>query len=147
MMAVLTHTTTPRWHARFQSFQRALDRLGEPVATVQATGQLPDALSADFKDEVDRKFELTYELACQTLRDYLQYKRLPVPDTPEALIDEAYAHGLIDDPGGWEDLLASHHRTIDSYSQRKSQIIFGRVVYSFYRLLRELEAQLERKLY
>lgn len=98
------------------------------------------------KDEVDRKFELTYELACQTLRDYFGYLGLPPVSTDEELVERMEVLALTNDLGGWQDMLDSVHRTIDTYSQRKSQIIFGRVIYSFYRLLKELEAELEKRL-
>ena len=141
----VTDSPTPRWHERLRSFQRALGRLEAPIAQVRSTGQLPENLSAEFKDEVDRKFEMAYELGWQTLLDYFQYAGLPAPDDYEKALDIAHSLGLIEYRGSWTDLFESLHRTIETYSQRKSQIIFGRVVYSFYDLLSDLSQRLAEK--
>ena len=98
-----------RWKQRFQSFDRGLLLLREPV------DRGASALNQLEKEGTIQRFEYCLELAWKTMKDYLEYNGVTIlPATPRQVIKEAFAAGVIADGQVWVDML--DHRNLLSHT-------------------------------
>lgn len=101
-----------RWRQRFESYQRALDRLRQPIlGGVERLSQLE-------KEGLVQRFEFTFELAWRTLNDYLVYQGVSLDAwTPRHAIKAAFATGIIGDGQLWIEMLESRNLVSDPYDE------------------------------
>ncbi len=101
-----------RWKQRFDNFDRAFVLLRE----VHERGV--DSLSQLEKEGAIQRFEVTFELAWKTLKDYLEESGVLVnPVTPRNVIKEAFAVKLLPDEHDaqvWIDMML--HRNLLSHT-------------------------------
>ncbi len=126
-------TTDIRWKQRFENFDRAFVLLRE----VHARGV--SSLSQLEKEGAIQRFEVAFELAWKTLKDYLEENGIVVnPVTPRIVIKEAFAAKLLDDAQVWIDMML--HRNLLSHTYDSSvfeevlQAVGERYFASFVRL-------------
>ena len=114
-----------RWRYRFANFSRALSLLRD------ALEDGADALSDLEREGVVQRFEYTFELAWNTLKDRMEYDGLILPSvTPRAVIRQAFQAKLIEDGDVWIDMLndrnlmshrydfAAFRRVVDNVERR-----------------------------
>lgn len=98
-----------RWKQRFDNFDRAFTLL------LEAFKLGIDNMSQLEKEGVVQRFEVTFELAWKTLKDYLQEEGLDVnPVTPRNVIKEAFNAKLLDNGQAWIDMML--HRNLLSHT-------------------------------
>jgi len=98
-----------RWKQRFDNFDRAFVLLREALENGLA------ALSQLEKEGTIQRFEVAFELAWKTMKDYLEEDGLVVnPATPRNVIKEAFAAKLLDDGQVWIDMML--HRNLLSHT-------------------------------
>src|SRR5262245_59643328 len=98
-----------RWKQRFDNFDRAFVLLREVCDRGVAS------LSQLEKEGAIQRFELAFELAWKTLKDYLEESGIVVnPVTPRSVIKEAFAAKLLDDGQVWIDMIL--HRNLLSHT-------------------------------
>lgn len=98
-----------RWKQRFDNFDRAFVLLRE------AFEHGLDTLSQLEKEGTIQRFEIAFELAWKTMKDYLEENGLVVnPATPRSVIKEAFAANLLDDGQVWIDMML--HRNLLSHT-------------------------------
>jgi nucleotidyltransferase substrate binding protein (TIGR01987 family) len=89
-----------RWKQRFQNFSKALALLREPF-TREAS-----SLSDLEKEGIVQRFEITFELAWKTLKDYLVFNGVAFQQiTPRNVIKQAFSSKVIADGQLWIDML------------------------------------------
>jgi len=99
-----------RWKQRFQNFDRAVTLLREPIARDVTT------LSDLEKEGTIQRFELAFELAWKTLKDYLEHEgRIIAPITPRNVIKEAFAARVLRDGQVWIDMLDQRNLLSHTY--------------------------------
>ena len=98
-----------RWQYRFSNFSRAYSLLREALEDgVEPLNQLE-------LEGVTQRFEFTFELSWNLLKDRLEYDGLVIATiTPRNVIREAYSAKLIDDSETWIDMLTD--RNLMSYT-------------------------------
>ncbi len=98
-----------RWKQRFDNFDRAFVLLREALENGLV------ALSQLEKEGTIQRFEVAFELAWKTMKDYLEENGLVVnPATPRNIIKEAFAAKLLDDGQVWIDMML--HRNLLSHT-------------------------------
>jgi nucleotidyltransferase substrate binding protein (TIGR01987 family) len=98
-----------RWKQRFQSFDRAFRLLRD--AMQDGSG----ALNALEKEGAVRRFKYSFELAWNTLNEYLIFGGVQVePVSPRSVIKAAFAARMIRDGQVWIDML--EHRNLLSHT-------------------------------
>jgi nucleotidyltransferase substrate binding protein (TIGR01987 family) len=98
-----------RWKQRFDNFDRAFVLLREVCDRGVAS------LSQLEKEGAIQRFEVAFELAWKTLKDYLEESGVVVnPVTPRNVIKEAFAAKLFDDAQVWIDMML--HRNLLSHT-------------------------------
>ncbi len=98
-----------RWKQRFDNFDRAFVLLRE------VCDRGVDSLSQLEKEGAIQRFEVAFELAWKTLKDYLEDSGVVVnPLTPRNVIKEAFAAKLLEDAQVWIDMML--HRNLLSHT-------------------------------
>jgi nucleotidyltransferase substrate binding protein (TIGR01987 family) len=98
-----------RWKQRFDNFDRAFVLLRE------ICDRGVDSLSQLEKEGAIQRFEVAFELAWKTLKDYLEESGVVVnPVTPRNVIKEAFAAKLLEDAQVWIDMML--HRNLLSHT-------------------------------
>ena len=111
---------TPRWHYRFENYERALNLLKDAIA-ITSTRELTQLE----REGVVQRFEYTWELAWKTLKDYLTYNGItPETITPRSVIREAFAAQIIDNGELWMKALDARNDMAHRYDEK----LFARII-------------------
>lgn len=95
--------TDIRWEQRFSNYQKALAQL------LKYTEK--ETLSEMERQGLIKAFEFTYELAWNTLRDYLLYQGITDIVGSRDTIRTAFRENLIENGEEWMNMLQSRNRT------------------------------------
>ncbi|HEY5234402.1 MAG TPA: nucleotidyltransferase substrate binding protein [Verrucomicrobiae bacterium] len=99
-----------RWRQRFQNYDRAFIMLRE------ALERGTEVLSLLEKQGVIQRFELSFELAWKTLKDYLEEGGLVIsPLTPRQVIKDAFAAKVVSDGQVWINMLDNRNLLSHTY--------------------------------
>ena len=129
-------TEEVRWRYRFQNFSRAHSLLREALKDgVEPLNDLE-------REGVIQRFEYTFELSWNVLKDRLEYDGVIItPTTPRQVIREAFQAKLIDDCETWIDMLTDRNLMSHTYDSER----FNAVVRNIYsRYLAILDALYQR---
>ncbi len=124
-----------RWKQRYANYRKALGQLRKFVEKGN--------LSELEKQGLIKAFEYTYELAWNTMKDFLIYKGQAgdIYGSRDA-IRRAFATGLITDGDGWMDMLQSRNKTSHTYNEETAEEIARAVLVRYYPLFMELREKL-----
>lgn len=104
-------TADIRWHYRFRNFSRAYSLLREALE-----GEIEQLTQLE-REGVIQRFEFTFELSWQLLKDRMEYDGLVIsPTTPRNVIRDAASAGLIVDGETWIDMLIDRNKMSHTYS-------------------------------
>jgi nucleotidyltransferase substrate binding protein (TIGR01987 family) len=124
-----------RWLQRFSNFRKALGQLKKFV--------LKGELSEMEEQGLIKAFEYTYELAWNTLKDYLEYQGILDVTGSRDTIREAFKLNLIGNGGQWMEMLISRNLTSHSYNQETADEIASAVINTYFGLFKDLETKFE----
>ncbi len=124
-----------RWQQRFANYQKALTQLQKFIDKGELT---------ELEEQgIIKAFEYTYELAWNTLKDFLEYRGQTDIYGSRDAIRKAFQLGLIDDGEGWMDMLQSRNKTSHTYNEEIAKTICQAVVEVYYSLFKQLKVKLE----
>lgn len=98
-----------RWEQRFQNYQKTLAELR--IAFLQ------DDYSLLEQAGVIQLFEVSFESAWKTLKDYLFYEGFEV-NSPRSTIRQAFASNIIAAPDIWLEVLEGRNRFLNTYDKK-----------------------------
>lgn len=124
-----------RWEQRFANYRKALTRLQKFIDKGE--------LSELEEQGLIKAFEYTYELAWNTIKDFLEYKGQTDIYGSRDTIRKAFELGLIDDGESWMDMLKSRNKTSHTYNEETAKEICQSVVEVYYSLFKQLKTKLE----
>jgi nucleotidyltransferase substrate binding protein (TIGR01987 family) len=127
-----------RWRQRFSNYQKALAQLAEAHGLHRERG-----LSKLEQQGLIQAFEYTYELAWNTLKDYLTYQGIQNLVGSRDTIREAFSRDLIDDGKGWMKMLIDRNSTSHTYNEDTAEEIFKNIVENHFYLLLELKKKMD----
>jgi len=104
-----------RWEQRFSNYQKALRQLQKFIDK----GELSELEAQGLV----KAFEYTYELAWNTLKDFLEYRGQTDIYGSRDAIRRAFGLGLIADGEGWMDMLKSRNQTSHTYNEETAEEI------------------------
>ena len=102
-----------RWKQRFQNLENAFSFLSESLKK--------ENLSRLEEAGIIQSFEFTFELAWNTLKDYLEMKSVPAK-YPRDVIQEAFRYEMILDGETWMDMLEKRNLLSHNYDEKKSAL-------------------------
>ena len=124
-----------RWKQRFNNFQKALTQLTkfidkEELSELEIQGLI-------------KAFEYTYELAWNTIKDFLEYQGQTDIFGSRDAIRKSFKLGIIDDGQDWMDMLESRNKTSHTYNEETAEEISRAVKEVYYFLFQKLKEKLE----
>lgn len=127
-----------RWHQRFNNFQKALTQLKKFIDKSD--------LSELEEQGLIKAFEYTYELAWNTLKDYLEFQGSVDIVGSRDTIREAFRNGLIKDGDIWMDMMKSRNQTSHGYNEKTAKEISTAIKKNYFVLFKELKQIMQSKL-
>ena len=126
-----------RWHYRFRNFSRAFRRLQD------ALQEGAEALNELEQEGVIQRFEYTFELAWNTLKDRLEHDGMVLSSvTPRAVIRSAFQAKLISEGERWVDMLVDRNRMSHTYDSDTFEAIIKEIEEHYLDRLNELHVRL-----
>ena len=130
-----------RWKQRFHNFSNALAQLTDANALSHQR-----ALSRLEQQGLIKAFEFTYELAWNTMKDYLAYQGIVDLIGSRDTTREAFKQGLIEDGEGWMMMLADRNRSSHTYNAATALEIILNVQSRYVALFLAMSAKLAQRL-
>ena len=125
-----------RWKQRFSNFKKAFGQLHKFIEK----GDLSELEAQGLV----KAFEYTYELAWNTMKDFLEYRGQSDIYGSRDAIRKAFQLDLVEDGEGWMDMLASRNKTSHTYNRETAEEICNAVKTSYYFLFKQLKGKLEK---
>jgi len=110
------------WKQRLENFERAFLLLKE--AFKKDTAEMSDLE----KEGVIQRFEYSFELAWNKLKDYLIYSGVAFDQiTPRSGIKQAFAAKIIKDGQTWMDMLEQRNLMSHTYDSKTFEAVFSNI--------------------
>lgn len=121
-----------RWQQRLANYAKALEQLGNAVATSQQR-----TLTELEKQGLIQAFEFTHELAWNVMKDYFAYQGNPSITGSRDAAREAFQKGLVEDGEGWMEMIKSRNQTSHTYQQTVADEIAGLILERYFSLFQQ----------
>jgi len=132
-----------RWLQRFENYKKALAQLQDAVALAGRR-----ELSGLERQGLVQAFEFTHELACNTLKDFLEERGQTGLYGSRDATRAAFAAGLLADGDLWMRMIASRNQTTHTYNEETVEDICGAIIGDYapaFQGLHESLSQLEKE--
>ena len=126
-----------RWKQRLQNFGKAFNHL---KSAIQINN--PDIVQ---KAGIIQFFEMSFELAWNTMKDYLQDQGYPDIKSPKESIKKAFEIGLIDNGHQWLKILEDRNLTSHAYDEITATEIALLIRRTYFPLFEQLITTLQAK--
>jgi nucleotidyltransferase substrate binding protein (TIGR01987 family) len=126
-----------RWQQRFSNYQKALAQMKEFFDQPQLNRREEQGLI--------KAFEYTYELAWNTLKDFLEYQGVTEIIGSRDTFRKAFSEGIIADGHIWMRMIDSRNKTSHSYNEETAREIVEMIRDEFYPAYCELEKTLHSR--
>jgi nucleotidyltransferase substrate binding protein (TIGR01987 family) len=121
-----------RWLQRFQNFSKAFALLSE--ITMYDSKEMENLQKEGFI----QRFEIVFDLAWKTLRDYLEYLGHDVQPSPRPIIKEAFEVGVIEEGQAFIDMLIARNAMSHTYDEESFAKTFALIQDEFFPALEKL---------
>ena len=126
---------TTRWKQRFKNFEKAILLLQAAVSQ--------NELSILEQAGVIQTYEITFELAWKTLKDFLESKEV-IAQFPRDVIKEAFKNKIIKAGEIWLDMLEKRNLMSHTYDETNTAMALELIVNSYYDELNDLYLTLNK---
>ncbi|MCI5125547.1 MAG: nucleotidyltransferase [Candidatus Electrothrix sp. AR5] len=124
-----------RWKQRFSNYQKALRQLQRFIDKGE--------LSELEEQGLIKSFEYTYELAWNTLKDFLEFKGQSDIYGSRDAIRKAFQLGIIEDGEIWMDMIKSRNRTSHTYNEDTAKEISRTVISVYSNAFKEMDQKFD----
>lgn len=125
-----------RWEQRFSNYQKALTQLQKFIDKGD--------LSELEKQGLIKAFEYTYELAWNTLQDFLEFQGQTDIYGSRDATRRAFQLGIIENGESWMDMLKSRNATSHTYNIEVAEEICQAVTDDYFPLFIQLKEKLQK---
>ena len=125
-----------RWRQRFTNFEKAFLLLDRTV-------EIESPTEAEISGLI-HFYEVSFELAWKTLKDYLESLGFS-PKSPRETLKTAYQAEIINDGHLWLNALESRNLTTHIYDEELIQDIYNKIKISYFPALKELYSFFEKE--
>ena len=128
-----------RWVQRFGNYKKACTLLSE------INNYKFDNTLTIIREGFIQRFEVTFDLAWKTVRDYLEFEGVNVQPTPRAVIKEAFSTNIISDGQIFIEMLEMRNIISHKYDEDTFNALYMQIQQKFYPALERLRVFLEGK--
>lgn len=129
-----------RWLQRFSNYNKALDKLSEAVQKVKQDYSWDDGndISTDhflddiIKEGIIQRFEYTYELAWNVMKDYFRFQGNTNITGSKDAIREAFSNRLVTNGELWMEMIQSRIKTSHTYNEEVADAIFQKIMNEYH---------------
>lgn len=119
-----------RWVQRLESYIKAYNKLFEATNVINEL-KIDDPNKNLLKEGLIQRFEFTYELAWNLMKDYCEYfNAVPLQGSRDA-IREAFKLQIIDDAHIWLDMHKSRTMSSHTYNENAINDIIEKTIFSY----------------
>lgn len=136
----MTEPTDVRWQQRFDNLQAAYNKLKHAAAA--NAGQPDDEL---FQMALIKAFEMTFELAWKTLKDFLKYNGVDVK-LPREVLKQAFANDILSDGQVWIDMLEDRNLMAHTYDEARARLAVAHICQRYLAGIEQLHGYLRTRL-
>lgn len=145
-----------RWEQRFSSFRKALKKMSEAVLyikneidekefEIQSDEDLKEVLEEIIKEGLIQRFEYTYEMAWNVMKDYALYQGISELAGSRDAIRYAFSTNLIENGEMWMDMMKSRIKTSHTYNEETANEIYLKILNEYYDAFKDFERVMEEK--
>ena len=131
-----------RWVERFDSFNKVFSLLLKAKEEYQKN-QANEIIKEIVKVGVIKYFEMTYELAWNTMKDYYENQGETGIQGSKDTFKLAFNRGLITDSENWFAMIDSRQLSIYSYDEKTSNEVVNDIVEKYIDLFIQLQSKLQ----
>ncbi len=100
-----------RWIQRFNNYKKAFSNLMETKHCIDE-----NEINNIYTMALIQAYEIAFELAWKTLKDYLEYNGIKA-DTPREVIKEAFSNNIIENGQIWIEMMEARNKTSHTYKE------------------------------
>jgi nucleotidyltransferase substrate binding protein (TIGR01987 family) len=126
-----------RWKQRFENYSKACTLLSE------INNYKIDETPAIIREGFIQRFEITFDLAWKTLKDYLEYMGHNVQPSPRHVIKEAFAAKVIVNGQAFINMLEARNEMSHRYDEKTFNAVFLQIKSEFYPAFEQLRLYLD----
>ena len=131
--------TKKRFLERFENYKLALKNINETFDHIKKHG-----INKIYTMALIQAFEMVFELAWKTLKDYLEFEGINT-DTPRETLKTAFLRNIITDGDVWIEMMEARNKTSHTYREELANSIAIEITEKFIPLLNNLESILAGK--
>ena len=131
-----------RWEQRFSNYRKALIKLSEAISYIQDdlkndeakidSFEVDEVLDEIIKEGLIQRFEYTYEMAWNVMKDYASYQgNINIAGSRDA-IRYAFSANLISNGDKWMDMIKSRIKTSHTYNQDIADEIYRKIINEYH---------------
>ncbi|MBQ8168353.1 nucleotidyltransferase substrate binding protein [bacterium] len=128
-----------RFYERFENYKLALNNINETYDCIKQAG-----LNKIYTMALIQAFEMVFELAWKTLKDYLEFEGIKT-DTPRETLKTAFLRNVISDGETWIEMMEVRNKTSHTYVEEFAKSVASKIIENYLPLLNELKKVLEGK--
>jgi len=121
-----------RWQQRFSNFSKSCALLAE------IDSYEPENTIAIIQEGFIQRFEIAFDLAWKTLKDYMNFLGHDMQPSPRPVIKEAFAAGIIADGQVFIDMLDARNSMSHRYDEETFNEVFIQIKQNFQPALQTL---------
>ncbi len=126
-----------RWIQRFRNFTKSMRYLEQ-------------ALQIDHPDIVQKAgiiqfFEMSFELAWNMMKDYLEEQGFVDVKSPRSALKKAFELNILENGHDWMDLLQDRNLTVHTYDEQKATDLEQLIQNKYFPLLKALQSSFKQK--
>ncbi len=129
-----------RWIQRFENYKKALSNLDETVQCIKTNG-----INKIYIMALVQAFEIAFELAWKTLKDYLEYNGTAT-DTPREAIKTAFLQNVIENGNLWIEMMEARNKTSHTYREEFAKQLADSILNDYFIELQNLSNMLQEKI-
>lgn len=127
-----------RWKQRFTNFSKAMNHLENALQIPN-----PDIVQ---KAGIIQFFEMSFELAWNMVKDYLEEQGFVDIKSPRSALKKAYEMNILENGHDWMDLLQDRNLTAHTYDEQKASDMEQLIDNKYFPILKALQLSFKQKL-
>jgi len=144
-----------RWEQRFLNYRKALKKLSEAINYIKKDldekkidieyENTEEILEEIIKEGLIQRFEYTYEMAWNVMKDYALYQGNSEISGSRDAIRFAFSSNLIVNGELWMEMIKSRIKTSHTYNEETAEEIYKKILNDYYSLFLDFEQVMEEK--
>lgn len=144
-----------RWEQRFSNYNKALRKLSEAIDYIEEelknndfeieNKEVEDVLEEIIKEGLIQRFEYTYEMAWNVMKDYAIYQGNTEIGGSRDAIRFAFSINLIENGDMWMDMIKSRIKTSHTYNEETANEIYLKIINEYHFAFLNFQKVMEEK--